>query len=237
MTDRGTLDMEVLEALRALDTPSVCNAVEIVAPERRAYGFTVRTLQCARPELGAMVGYARTAAIRAKRPSSASPAALREKRFGYLDYLAAGPGPTISVVQDLDDGEAGFGSFWGEVNTNVHKALGCVGAVTNGSARDLDALAEGFQILSGVVAPSHGFVHLVDYGGPVSVAGMTVEPGDLVHADRHGAVVVPAGKARETVDAAALVARREAGIVAAAREPGAGADAIKAAWDASAKVT
>ena len=228
---------EDLDALRALDTPSVCNAIEIVAPERRAWGFTTRTLHCVRPELGAMVGYARTATIRAKRPSAAEPEALRETRFGYIDYLAAGPGPTISVVQDLDDGEAGFGSFWGEVNSNIHKSLGCLGTVTNGSARDLDVLAEGFQILAGVVAPSHGFVHVVDYDCPVSVAGMVVESGDLLHADRHGAVVIPAGSARAVVDAAALIARREAVVIGAARRPGTDAAAIKEAMRASAKVT
>ncbi len=225
-----------MAALRALDTPSVCNAIELVAPERRAYGFTTRTLQCVRPELGAMVGYARTVTIRAKRPSAAEPEKIRETRFGYLDYLASGPGPTISVVQDLDDGEAGFGSFWGEVNTNIHKALGCLGTITNGSARDLDMLADDFQILAGVIAPSHGFVHVVDYDCPVSIAGMVVESGDLIHADRHGAVVVPAGTARAVVDAAALIARREAVMIEAAQAPGATAETIKAAMIASAKV-
>ena len=234
MDDRR-IDAADLEALRALDTPSVCNAVEIAAPERRAWGFTTRTLHCVRPTLAPMVGFARTATIRAKRPPRAAPEAVRDKRFGYLDYLAAGPGPTVSVVQDLDDGEAGFGSFWGEVNSNVHKALGCLGAVTNGSARDLDMLADGFQVLAGVVAPSHGFIHLVDYGGAVSVAGMLVESGDLIHADRHGAVVVPADRAAAVVEAAALIARREAVIVGAARAGG-GAEAIKRAMIEAAKV-
>ena len=167
-------------------------------PERRAYGFTTRTLHCVRPGLAPMVGFARTATIRAKRPPGGPPEAVRDKRFGYLDYLAAEPGPTVSIVQDLDDGEAGFGSFWGEVNSNVHKALGCLGTVTNGSARDLDVLAEDFQILSGVVAPSHGFVHLVDYGGAVSVAGMLVESGDLIHADRTAPSSSPPTRCRKS---------------------------------------
>ena len=226
-----------LEALRALDTPSVCNAIELVAPERRARGFTTRTLHCVRPALGAMVGYARTATVRAKEPAAAAPEAVREKRFAYLDYLESGPGPTVSVVQDLDGGEAGFGSFWGEVNSNVHKALGCLGTITDGSARDLDVLAEGFQILCAVVAPSHGYIHLEEFGCPVRIAGMAVESGDLIHADRHGAVVVPAGRARAVADAAALVARREAVILAAARGPGADAAAIKQAMIESAKVS
>jgi len=98
MNDAST-HTDDMAALRALDTPSVCNAIELVAPERRAYGFTTRTLECVRPELGAMVGYARTVTIRAKRPSAATPEKVRETRFGYLDYLASDPGPTISVAR------------------------------------------------------------------------------------------------------------------------------------------
>jgi len=236
MTD-DALGGDVRAALEALDTPSVCNAIEIVVPERRAYGFTTRSLHCIRPELGAMVGVARTVAVRSVRPSPLDAAAVRDVRFGYLDYLAAADGPTISIVQDLDDGQAGFGSFWGEVNSAMHTALGCLGTVTNGSVRDLDVLAPGFRVLAGVIAPSHGFVHIVDYDCTVSVAGMTVQTGDLIHADRHGAVVVPRGKAKDVVEAAQLIARREKVVLDAARAPGADVASIKQAMLDMAKVT
>ncbi len=236
MTDE-TLTADDLAALTALDTPSVCNAIEIVVPERRAYGFTTSTLQCVRPELGSMVGYARTVTVRSTRPSALDADAMRKIRFGYYDYVADASGPTISIVQDLDDGQAGFGSFWGEINSTVHKSLGCLGTVTNGSARDLDALADGFQIIAGVIAPSHAFIHPVDYDCTVSIAGMVVQSRDLIHADRHGAVVIPRGKARAVVAAAALIARREAVVLDAARAPGATVETIKQSIIESAKVT
>ncbi len=235
MTETPLTESE-LAALIALDTPTVCNAIELVVPERRAFGFTTRTLHCIRPALPPMVGYARTVTVRGFRPASEPAEAQRDRRFAYLDYVADAPGPTISVVQDLDDGQTGFGAFWGEVNSNIHRALGCIGTVTNGSIRDLDVIAEGFQALAGVVAPSHGFIHVVDFASEVNVAGMIVKSGDLVHADRHGAVVIPHEAAREVPAAAALMARREAVMLDAAKKPGASVEEIKQAMVEAAKV-
>ena len=219
-------------ALRALDTPTVCNAIEVVNPERRAIGFTTDPLVCARPELPSMVGYAVTATVRAMAPSPDAGAA----RGPYIDHVAAGPNPTIAVIQDLDP-EPGFGAFWGEVNSAVHAALGCIGTITNGSIRDLDDCAEGFQLLAGQIGPSHAHIHVVESAIEVNVAGMSVKPGDLIHADKHGAVVIPAGAARAVAAAAGLITRREAVILEAARAPGATLEKIKRAMAASAKVT
>jgi regulator of RNase E activity RraA len=215
------LDPAILDALRRIDTPTICNALELVAPERRATGFTVEPLVCADPGLQPIVGYARTATIRALHPSGLDGAAARAKRIGYYEYLAeGGPMPTVSVIQDLDGERRGYGAFWGEVNTAIHKGLGCLGCVTDGSIRDLDQVAPGFQLLAGRVGPSHAHVHVVDFGQKVQVAGMAVASGDLVHADRHGAVVIPLGVAARIPEAAALMARREAVILTAARSPG-----------------
>src|SRR5690242_12305014 len=115
------LPASVLEALARYDTPTVCNALELVAPERRLTGYTVRPLVCPFPDLPPIVGYARTATIRAT-SQGITGAAAREKRLAYYDYVAAGPGPGISVIQDLDGPEAGYGAFWGEVHSAVHKA-------------------------------------------------------------------------------------------------------------------
>ncbi len=142
-----------LAALRALDTPTVCNAIELVDPERRVIGFTTEPLVCARPDLPPMVGYAVTATVRAMVPSPDGGAT----RGPYLDHVAAALRPTIAVIQDLDP-EPGFGAFWGEVNTAVHSALGCIGTITNGSIRDLDDCADGFQLLAGQIGPSHGHI-------------------------------------------------------------------------------
>jgi len=204
--------------LRSIDTPTVCNLIEIVAPERRGIGYTASHLHCPFPDLPPMVGFAKTATIQARDPVNES--SYMQKRMDYLDYVAAAPRPSVVVTEDKDE-PAGYGAFWGEVQTNVHKALGCLGTVTNGSIRDIAAVAEGFQMLAGSVAPSHAYVHIVEFGLSVTIRSMEVRSGDLIHADRHGAVVVPL----EHIDAMAAaldgLIRREAKIIAAARAPGA----------------
>src|SRR5258708_36209184 len=101
------------------------------------------------------------------------------------------PLPSLAILEDIDGPDAGFGAFWGEVQTNVHKALGCVGTITDGSVRDIDQMAPGFFVLAGSIMPSHAHVHLVEVGEAVSVAGMMGSSHDLIHADRHGAGGVP----------------------------------------------
>src|SRR3546814_18647638 len=143
-----------LDRLTALDTPTICNALEVTNPERRATGFTTGTMVCAFPELKPVCGFARTATIRAVSPSVRSAAENLAGRQAYYEYVATRPGPTIVVIQDLDS-EPGFGAFWGEVNTAIHKGLGALGGVTDGSIRDLDPCAPGFPLLAGKVGPSH----------------------------------------------------------------------------------
>ena len=225
-----TIDEGLLDSLRALDTPTVCNALEVVVPKRRGYGYTVEPLVCTRPELGSMVGFARTAQIRAMHPSDLPVAELGKLRDGYYAYVDAGPKPSIILMQDLDGASRGYGAFWGEVNSNVHKGLGCLGLVTDGSVRDLTDNAEGFQMLAGRIGPSHAFVHPVGYGAPINVAGMRVTDGDLVHADQHGAVVIPADVAAQVPDAAAGIARRESVVIKAAQERGFNIDRLRKAW-------
>src|ERR1700746_1282443 len=167
--------------LRSIDTPTVCNLIEIVAPERRGIGYTASHLHCPFPDLPPMVGFAKTATIRARDPVSGP--SYMQKRLDYLDYVAAAPRPSIVVMEDKDE-PAGYGAFWGEVQTNVHKALGGLGTVTNGSIRDIASVVEGFQMLAGSIAPSHAYVHIVEFGLSVNVQGMEVRSNDLIHADR-----------------------------------------------------
>lgn len=147
----------------------------------------------------------------------------------HLDYVMAGAAPKIAVVQDLDGNQRGRGALWGEVNTTMHKAMGCLGVVTNGSVRDLRMIAPEFQLPAGSIGPSHAHDHVVGFGGEVNVAGMIVADGDLVHADEHGAVVIPHELARKVRDAVALVTRREAVILKVCREPGFSVDKLKKA--------
>ena len=224
MTERP-LDEADLAALRAYDTPTICNALEIACPERRAIGFTTETLICAFPDLAPMVGYARTATIRTMERPATDDAATTAARVAYYRYVEEGPRPSIMVIQDVDS-RPGAASWWGEVHSAVHQALGSLGVVTNGAVRDLDMIADGFQFLSGTVVPSHAWVHVVSHGGPVDVSGMVTHSGDLVHADRHGAVIIPHEAARDVPAAAELCMRREAPILAACKEPGFSADAM-----------
>ncbi len=229
------LDPEILTLLATLDTPTVCNALEIVAPERRGYGYTVEPLVCIRPELGAMVGYARTATITAREPGE-SAAAGRSVREAYYRYVEAGPRPSVMVIEDLDGAARGYGSWWGEVNSNIHAGLGCIGVVTSGSVRDVADIADGFQLLADRIGPSHAYVRPVATGIPVTVAGMEVRDGDLVHGDRHGAVIIPAGAAADLMDAAALVARRERVVIEASRRTDFDVDRLMTAWGDAADI-
>jgi regulator of RNase E activity RraA len=220
----------LFEQLRQFDTPTICNALEVVRGARSISGFTRRGLIPARAAPAAIVGYARTATIRASTPGPEA-GELRARRLAYYAYIAQAPQPTIAVVQDIDS-LAGVGAFWGEVNTHVHWGLGCIGAVTNGSMRDLDAMRPEFQCLAGSLSPSHAFVHLVDFGKPVDVFGMNVRDGDIVHADRHGAVAIRAGELEQLPAAIDLMARREKCILEAAKQPDFNVDKLRAAFAA-----
>jgi regulator of RNase E activity RraA len=217
-----------MEFLRSIDTPTVCNLVEVVAPERRGFGYTVRHLHCPFPELPPIVGFAKTVTFKAKDAVPLGQANYMQKRLDYLDYVAGQPQPGIMVMEDLDGEHVGYGAFWGEVQSNIHKELGCLGVVTNGSIRDIPMIAPGFQMLAGSIVPSHAYVHVVDFGIDVTVHGMAVRSGDLVHADRHGAIVVPLDKIDAMQAALEGLAAREAKIIAAAKAGG-GVAAIKAA--------
>jgi len=219
---------EDFEFLRSMDAPTVCNLVEIVTPARRGAGYTVKHLRCPFPDLPPMVGFARTVTIKAKDAFGMGDAGYIQRRLDYLDYVAAEPRPTVMVIEDLDE-EPGYGAFWGEVQSNVHQALGCLGTVTNGSVRDIPMIPPGFQMLAGSIGPSHAYVHMVEYGGEVNVHGMTVRSNDLIHADRHGAVVVPADKIGEMKTALVGLAEREAKIIKAARAPDMTVEKLKAA--------
>ncbi|HET6469201.1 MAG TPA: hypothetical protein VFG43_12575 [Geminicoccaceae bacterium] len=222
------LDSTLLEHLAAFDTPTVCNALELVVPARRGHGYTTRPFVCAFPAMKPIVGFARTATISAREPSRLAAAEAKELRLRYYAYVAGETVPTITVLQDLDP-EPGYGAFWGEVNTAVHKGLGVLGCISNGSIRDLDMIATDFQLLAGSVGPSHAFVHLEEIDLDVTVHGMAVRHGDLIHADRHGAVVIPLDVATEVPAAIDLCSRREAPILAMARAPGFTVEKLKAA--------
>src|SRR3954471_20091901 len=164
------LTPDLIAELTSIDTPSVCNALELLVPERRGHGFTTQPLVCARPHLGPLVAYARTATIRAAHPSD-DDATTSVVRDSYYEYIDSGVKPSIVVIQDLDDAR-GYGPFWREANNKIHQGLGCPGGVTSGSGRERPDIATGFNMWADLVGPSPAFVHVVDFGRPVTVAGM-----------------------------------------------------------------
>jgi regulator of RNase E activity RraA len=109
----------------------------------------------------------------------------------------------------------------------VHRGLGSLGVVTDGTVRDLDQVAEGFQLLARGVGPSHAHVHVVDVGSPVTVAGMSVTPGDLVHADRHGALVIPLDVAPQLPEASRRVMKAERVLIEASKQPNFGIEKLE----------
>jgi regulator of RNase E activity RraA len=212
----GLLTSDDLGALAQLTTPTLANAIETFGLRPNTEGFSGPEIRALFPELGAMVGYACTLRISAEAPS---PHGSGGAPLAYWQYVAGSPGPRVVVVQDLDP--APVGAFWGEVNSNVHKTLGCVGTVTRGGVRDLEEMRRiGFHAHASAVLVSHAYVRVVDFGQPVQIGRLNVRPGDLIHADRHGVLVVPVEIARELPRVAAEIERLEREIIECCRAPG-----------------
>jgi 4-hydroxy-4-methyl-2-oxoglutarate aldolase len=216
-----------IDALKKITSPSVANAIETFKVRPREEGNLSSDIRALFPEMGAMVGYAVTALIRAERgPIDGH----RASTYGWWDYVQTIPAPRVIVVHDLDE-PRGQGAQWGEVQANIHRALGCVGTVTDGSVRDLDEVrALGFQFCAAHVSVSHANVHMVDFGIPVKVGGVFIKPGDLVHGDQHGVVTIPHDVADRIPAAIAAVEADEQKIIGLCQAPGFSAEKLKALY-------
>lgn len=200
------LDPGVLEELRAFTTPSIANGIETFEVRPNEEGYMDASVRCMFPDLGVMVGHAATATIRAREPDSS---ANRE----LWTHVMSVPEPRLVVIQDVDD-PPGVGSYWGEVNSTIFRAFGAIGVVTNGCVRDLDEMrAKPFHAFAGSVGVSHANVHVVDVGIDVTVGGLLVRPGDLLHGDQHGVISIPFEIADRLPDAVRKVEGSERGII------------------------
>lgn len=164
---RPAVSAEVLEALKRFDAPTVANAIETLDVRPHSTGFMRPEIRCIFPGLGPMVGFAVTARIRAAdAPQHGERVASNSE---WWDFLGKVPAPRVIVIEDLDE-PPGVGAFWGEVQSNIHKALGSVGVVTNGGVRDLDQVRPlGFHFFAQHVVVSHAYVRMLDFGGTVQV--------------------------------------------------------------------
>ena len=225
------MDAELLTLLRSVDTPTVCNAIEVAQGSRGFADFTRGTVHCSAPLAPPLVGYAVTAKIAGRAPPTDPPKAVRALRMDYYRSVADAPKPAVVVIEDTDY-PACVGAFWGEINAVVHQRFGLAGVLTDGVMRDLGDIPADFPIVAGSVGPSHGFVHITEIGTPVTVFGLTVAPGALVHADRHGAVVVPPDVVPVLAGAVAKLHATERIVLDAARAPDFDFAAFEKAWAA-----
>jgi regulator of RNase E activity RraA len=223
------LPEDLLGLLQSVDTPTVCNAIEVAQGKRGFNRFTRGTMQHSKPGDPAVVGFARTAKISGLAPPSEPGDVIRTRRMAYFRSMADGEGPTLAVIEDVDYPNC-IAGWWGEVHVAVHKGLGLKGAVTNGVMRDLDVVDDGFPILAGSIGPSHGYVHVVEIGTPVSVMGLRVSEGDLIHADRHGAIAIPHEVLPVLKSAIETVIESEAIVLVPARAPGFNIEKLEEVW-------
>ncbi|MBF6555962.1 MAG: RraA family protein [Acidimicrobiales bacterium] len=215
----SAMEFDLLK-LEEFDTPTICNALELVEPERRRFGYTVENVCCVNENTAPRVGVVFTATMRSLDYPPLSGDDLKRERLRYYEYMSGGDPdvPKICLMQDLDGREAGRGPFWGEFNTRVHRALGFRAIVTDGSVRDVTMLPDDILILARGLRPSHSLVHIVDFGGQVNVFGMVASHGDIVHADQHGAVTFPRHLAPEVAERAVEFMESEAPVLDACKQ-------------------
>lgn len=206
MSDITPIDSGLLETLRVIPSCSIANAIETFDIQPRNVGFMGPEIKSIFPNMGHMIGYAVTAKIVADAPPSGH---MNVARTEWVDAIMKVPAPRVLVLEDIDYPNP-IGSFWGEVQANLHRALGAVGTVTNGGVRDLDEMQEvGFFAFASCVLVSHAYVHITDVSVPVKVGGLEVASGDIIQGDQHGVIKIPREIAAEIPDAVKRVEQNE----------------------------
>ena len=222
--------------LKRWNTPTVYNGWEQITGQNCARdAFNVEETKDFMPQMGPMVGYAVTLVIEPGNAIHKRDAA--QAWSDYRRYVGTQPGPKIVVVQDLDKPHV-WGSFWGEVNANTHRALGCVGTITDGAVRDVDEMTNaGFKALARRLCVGHAHATPVRWGCEVEVFGRRIQPGQLIHADKHGFLAVPLGEEEDLLEAASFMDANECNTVIAAARSAAGrsVEETLAAMDAAAR--
>ena len=228
------LNNELIDFLKKFDTPTISNALDIYRGSRSADGYTKYPFISANNKLEPIVGIARTAKIRASNPPILSPEETTSIRLKYYEYISkkfkeypdASP---VCVIEDLDWPNP-TGSFWGEVNVALHKGLGLEGTITSGLLRDLDAIDKSYQVLANGIGPSHAYVHVLEYNTDVNLFGLKIKPNDIIHADRHGAVIIPRDALKILPKAIQFMKEKEEVIIKASKEKDFNFNKLKFAW-------
>jgi regulator of RNase E activity RraA len=228
------LTKELIIFLKKFDTPTISNALDIYRGSRSADGYTKYPFIAANTKLEPIVGIARTAKIKASNPPILSPEETKSIRLKYYEYISnkftkypnASP---ICVIEDLDWPNP-TGSFWGEVNVALHKGLGLEGTITSGLLRDLDAIDKSYQVLANGIGPSHAYVHVVEFKSSVNIHGLNINDGDIIHADQHGAVIIPEQALLIIKKAINHMTKKEKHLIEAAKEENFNIEKLRDAW-------
>ena len=213
MAIKSLLTEADLDALRQFDTCMVSNAIETFHARLRNTGFTDGSIHCIFKDADAppIVGYAATARLRSGEPPIVG--GSFHDRTDFWNSILEIPAPRILVLEDMDE-PPGRGAFVGDMHAAILKALKCIAYVTNGAVRDLPAVhALGVQLFAGSVAVSHAYAHIFDFGAAITVGGMEVRPGYLLHGDRHGVLTVPMEFATKIPDAVVRLQREEQTVI------------------------
>jgi regulator of RNase E activity RraA len=210
------LSPDELERLKGIDTPTLSNAIELYQVRDRTTGYLGRNVRCLFPELGTMVGYAVTVTADSTTPG---PPPGREGFIRWLRALEAAPKPIVVVIKDIS-ARPELSCHFGEVMSTLARRLGAVGLVTDGGVRDLlEAKALGFHYFAAGAVCSHGNPVLVETNVPVEIDGVTINPGDLIHADLNGVLIVPTEVVPQVFDGVEQVRRRERRVMDYASSP------------------
>jgi 4-hydroxy-4-methyl-2-oxoglutarate aldolase len=209
---------QILE-LKSFETCLIADAIESFGIRLRNEGFAIGGFRCLFKNLPPTVGYAATCKLRSADPPMVG--SRYEERTDLWKYIASIPAPRVLVMQDIDV-PPGTGAFVGAVHANILLALGCVGAITNGTARELPGIeASGFQVFARRLAISRAYIHVVEFGGPVEVGNLVIQPGDLIHGDRHGIITVPQKLVPRLPAVARAIAEKKQRLIALSKKPGA----------------
>ena len=219
---------EIFSFLKKYDTPTVCNALEVAMGKRQNTGFTQGTPVFIDKNLPPFVGYAITAKIQGYNPAK-NPEKAKELRWKYYQYVANSKKPAVMVIQDVDYPRA-IGAYWGEVNVAIHKNLKIAGVLTNGILRDLGSLDKGFQVIAGSIGPSHANVHITEIDCPVEVFSLQICPNDIIHADIHGAVIIPKKYLKIMLSCIEAIFTKEKPLLEAARKNNFSLEILEKKW-------
>ncbi|MGA2596511.1 MAG: RraA family protein [Bryobacteraceae bacterium] len=208
---------EFLEFLGRTDTCTVSNAIERFNVRMRNEGFIHDVTHCVFPDLPPVAGYAVTGRIRTSAPPIAD--LCYYHRLDWWRHVAALPAPKIIVIADVDR-IPGTGALLGEIHVRIARALGCVACVTNGTVRDIEGIRSAeFQCFASGTSVSHSYAHIIEFGEPVDIGGLTISTGDLLHGDRHGVLKVPYGVVDGLPAEVAHIQNREAELIRFCQSP------------------